>query len=69
MTSFGACPGAAIAPRWTTPVTSPVRSSIPDRAAITWPKSVMSTLLKVTSVGFGGFDWPGGGTMSIDVTW
>jgi len=51
------------------PVTaSSTRALIPEKAAMTCPKSVMSTRVKITSVGFGGFDSPAGRTMSIEAT-
>jgi hypothetical protein len=54
----------------TIPSTAPeTRSLIPENAAITCPKSVMSTRLKLTSPGLGGLLSPAGRAMSIETTW
>jgi hypothetical protein len=51
------------------PVTSSsTRVLIPEKAAMTSPKSVMSARVKLTSVGFGGFEIPAGRTMSMEAT-
>ena len=47
---------------------SSTRALMPEKAAMTWPKSVMSALVKFTSVGLGGLDRPAGRAMSIDAT-
>jgi hypothetical protein len=68
VTWLAARPGAAMAARWTMPVTFSTRSSIIEKAAIASPKSVTSARAKRTSPGRGGLCWPGGGARSTEVT-